>query len=137
MRLNKTTEYAIRVIVYMARNSDTRFSTMRLHKELHIPYKYLGRLMSKLAAGGFLEVTAGKSGGYKIIKELSSIYLYQIAELVEGLQDFDRCLLGFDKCSDDNPCSLHHQWADIRESIKQLFYTTNLANLDYDGICKY
>jgi len=130
MRFQKTTEYAIRVLVYLAKHPGERFSTHKLHQELEIPYKYLGRLMSKLATTGFVEVQQGSLGGYQIQRKLSTIYLYQIAETTEGLEDFDRCILGFHECSEDHPCSLHDQWANRRESIKDMLYNTTLADLE-------
>ena len=49
MKLSKTSEYAIRVLVFLAGNPGKRYSVNRLHLELNLPYKYLGRLMSNLA----------------------------------------------------------------------------------------
>ena len=130
MRFQKTTEYAIRVLVYLAKHPGERFSTHKLHQELEIPYKYLGRLMSKLATTGFVEVQQGSLGGYQIQRNLNTIYLYQIAETIEGLEDFDRCILGFPECSEDHPCSLHDHWVSRRENIKDMLYNTTLADLE-------
>jgi len=137
MHFQKTTEYAIRVMVYLAAHKPERFSTNRLHRELKIPYKYLGRLMSKLSTAGFVEASSGKTGGYQIVKELKDIYLYQIMDLVEGLDDFVRCVLGFETCSDKNPCSLHQLWTDRREDLKKLMYHTSLADLGHEMIKQY
>ena len=131
MRFQKTTEYAIRVMVYLAKHKTERFSAKTLHKELNIPYKYLSRLMSILSAAELVDVRPGKHGGYKMKHQLSEIYLYQIADLVEGLEDYERCVLGFPNCSDERPCSIHQQWMEHREGIKNMLYNTSLADLDY------
>ena len=137
MKFQKTTEYAIRVMIYLAKYKEERFSANKLHRELNIPYKYLGRLMSRLSVAGLVEVLPGKLGGYKIAQDLEAIYLYQITDLVEGLENYDRCVLGFSECSDENPCSLHKQWVKHREGIKEMLYNTSLADLDYSEINKY
>ena len=130
MHFRKTTEYAIRVMVFLAENAGKRFSVSALNKTLDIPYKYLGRLMNQLAKKGLLEVTQGKYGGYLVNPDrLSEIYLYQIVDAVEGLQDYDRCILGFPQCSDENPCALHHLWMEQREAIKNMLYSNSLADL--------
>ncbi len=130
MHFRKTTEYAIRVMVFLAENAGKRFSVSALNKTLDIPYKYLGRLMNQLAQKGLLEVTQGKYGGYLVNADrLSEIYLYQIVDAVEGLQDYDRCILGFPQCSDENPCALHHLWMEQREAIKNMLYSNSLADL--------
>lgn len=129
MRFHKTTEYAIRVMVHLAENLDQRLSTRTISDSLDIPYKYLGRLMSKLANAGLVDVKKGSTGGYRIINKLDSIYLFQIAELVEGLEDYERCILGFPECSDENSCSLHDHWITPRENVKNMLYQTTLLDL--------
>jgi Rrf2 family protein len=132
MRFQKTTEYAIRVMVHLAANLDHRISARILSEELIIPYKYLGRLMSKLAAAGLVDVELGVAGGYKIVKSLDSINLFQITEVVEGTEDYERCILGFPECSDDHSCSLHKIWAGQREGIKNMLFQTTLEVLGAD-----
>lgn len=132
MRFQKTTEHAIRVMVFLAKHREERYSARALHEALDIPYKYLGRLMSKLADAKLVDVEQGSLGGYQITRSLESIYLFQIAELVEGLEDYQRCILGFQECSDENPCSLHRQWIPHRDNIKNMLFETSLADLE-DG----
>ncbi len=132
MRFYKTSEYAIRVLVYLANHNQRRFSVRELHQILNIPYKYLSRLMHQLSDAKFVEVTQGKSGGYQISRNFAEIYLYQIVDVVEGLENYDRCILGFDICSDEQPCSMHKFWVEERERIKKLLYTVSLKDLIKD-----
>jgi len=137
MRFQKTTEYAIRVMVFLADHDDQRYSVNALSKSLKIPYKYLGRLMNKLSGAGLVDVTQGKHGGYHISQSLQTIYLYNIVGLVEGLDNYDRCVLGFPECSDEHPCSLHQIWLSRQETIKEMLYNTSLADLQKDPPGKY
>jgi Rrf2 family protein len=93
--------------------------------------------MNQLSNAGLVEVTQGKQGGYRIDKDLSDIYLYEIVGVVEGLDDYGRCVLGFPECSPDNPCSLHHIWLARQETIKEMVYNTTLADLHGDLNTKY
>lgn len=137
MRFQKTTEYAIRVMAYLAKNNQDRFSVNALHQQLQIPYKYLSRLMHTLANAGLVEVAHGKQGGYQVVRDLSTIYLYQIVGVVEGLDDYQRCVLGFPECSNDNPCTLHRIWLERQESIREMIYNTTLADLNGGVHLKY
>ena len=129
MKFAKTTEYAIRVMVFLSHNRGELFSVNRLHKQLTIPYKYLGKLMTKLATAGLVEVTHGKQGGYQINTKRSPIYLEEIIKIVEDLDNYNRCILGFSDCSDENACSLHALWAKHKDGINQLIQTTSLEDL--------
>jgi Rrf2 family protein len=137
LRFQKTSEYAIRVMVFLVNNRDELYSTNRLHKILKIPYKYLGRLMHTLTKAGFLEVVRGKQGGYKINDKRPPIYLYEIIGVIEGLDSYDRCVLGFEECSDENPCTLHKHWAKQRDSLKEMIYNINLKDLEGGLNIKY
>jgi len=137
MRFYKTSEYAIRALVYLAGHDQRRYSVRELHQELDIPYKYLSRLMHQLAKAGFVDVAQGKTGGYRIAGKKAAIYLYQIVDTVEGLENYDRCILGFKECSDDNPCSMHRYWVEERERIKNLLHSLSLADLTNNLNIKY
>jgi Rrf2 family iron-sulfur cluster assembly transcriptional regulator len=93
--------------------------------------------MSKLSGAGLVGVLPGKHGGYQIMRDLNTVFLYQISGLVEGLEDFERCVLGFSECSDENPCSLHRHWLKHRTGIKEMMYNTSLADLDFTEFNKY
>lgn len=129
MRLSKTTEYAVRVLAYLARESDGPVSVSRLSKELEIPYKYLARLMTQLGQAELIVSTQGKKGGYRIARPLETIGLYQIVEIVEGLESYHRCVLGFPKCDDGNPCCMHHLWEPHIVGIRKMIYEHTLADL--------
>jgi len=137
MSFFKTSEYAIRALVFLAGHDQRRYSVRELHQELNIPYKYLSRLMHKLTEAGFVEVAQGKRGGYVIVGQKAEIFLYQIVDAVEGLENYDRCILGFKECSDENPCSMHQYWVEERERIKKLLYSVSLEDLASNPNIRY
>jgi Rrf2 family iron-sulfur cluster assembly transcriptional regulator len=117
-------------MVYLANNQNTLFSVNQLHQSLKIPYKYLGKLMHKLNRAGLLEVVQGKQGGYRINLQRPPIYLYEVIGIVEGLENYNRCILGFEKCSDENPCTLHKYWLQQREGLREIIYNISLKQLE-------
>lgn len=49
MGFQKTSECAIRIFIYLGINKNEYVLVNQLHKTLELPYKYIGRLMSRLA----------------------------------------------------------------------------------------
>lgn len=137
MKFSKTTEYAIRVMVFLSDHREELYSVNRMHSALNISYKYLGRLMSKLAAAGLVEVVQGKQGGFRINHAREPIYLYQVIDVVEGLNNYQRCVLGFKTCSNENPCPLHQHWLEPLEKIKKMIYEVDLGSLSEQKKLKY
>jgi Rrf2 family protein len=129
LRLFKSSEYAIRCLVFMATSECELCSVKKLSDALDIPYKFLGRLMSRLGAAGIVAALKGKNGGYQIARPMEEVYLADIIEVVEGLESYDRCILGFETCDDDNPCPLHDHWTGHKEGIRNMIDHTTLADL--------
>jgi Rrf2 family transcriptional regulator, iron-sulfur cluster assembly transcription factor len=129
MKLFKSSEYAIRCLVFMAVSECELCSVKRLSAELNIPFKYLGQLMGHLREAGFVESVRGKNGGYRIARPLEEIRLEQIVDSVEGLKSYDRCILGFEQCDENNPCPLHEFWSGPKESIQQMLAHVTLAQM--------
>ncbi len=133
MRLFKSSEYAIRCMVHMALSSQELCSVKHLSESLDIPYKFLGRLMSRLGEAGFVTAVRGKSGGYHIARPLNKIRLVDIIDVVEGLENYERCILGFESCDCDNPCPLHEAWSGYKEGILEMLQTQTLASMVASG----
>ena len=137
MKFSKTTEYAIRVMVFLSDHRNDLYSVAKMHEALNISYKYLGRLMSKLATAGLVESVQGKHGGFRINTSREPIFLSEVIEVVDGLNDYQRCVLGFKTCSNENPCSLHQHWLEPRDKIKQMIYNVDLKSLSCQRSIKY
>ncbi|MCB0279215.1 MAG: Rrf2 family transcriptional regulator [Calditrichaeota bacterium] len=131
MKFFKTSEYAIRVLAYIALADPKRVSAMSIHKELKIPYKYLGRLLTDLANHNFIKSERGKFGGYVMKKDLNKIYIADIIEAIEGEGNFSRCILGFENCSENSPCMMHKHWMPMQNTIEM-----KLRRLSIDELIK-
>ena len=137
MILSKTTEYAVRILSFMAKNNTELNSAKYLHNKLNIPYKYLTRLMTDLVKNNYLISIKGRNGGFKINKELSKITLANIIESVEGMDSFNSCVLGFHECSDENPCAMHFIWEENKHNFVHTLEKTTLLDLCKTNIAKY
>lgn len=129
MFLSKTSEYALRILTYMALNNETQFSAQSLYEELEIPKRYLMRLLTDLSKSGFINATRGRSGGYVFARPIETIYFSEIINSVEDLQSFEGCVLGNSVCPVDKPCAMHHIWEKPKQAFLETIKTTTLADL--------
>ncbi len=137
MILTKTTEYAVRVLAYMASHDKELYSANYLHKELNIPYKYLTKLMTDLSKQGCLESIKGRDGGFKLVKNIKDIKLADIIEAVEGMDSFNSCILGFHECSSENPCAMHYVWEKNKAQFIHTLENTSLHDLSHMDIKRF
>ena len=97
MQLNRSTDYAIQMLVYLAKNGQTLSST-KLAASLGISHRYLLQISSKLRAAGFILAVRGPSGGLKIFKNPDEISLYDVILSMEGVVQTGKiCLLPSDE----------------------------------------
>ncbi|MBT4762816.1 MAG: Rrf2 family transcriptional regulator [Bdellovibrionaceae bacterium] len=129
MRFSKTSEYAIRVLTFMAYDETKVYSANFLHEELGLPYRYLTKLMTELSKKKLVQRVRGREGGFCIKKKLSQITVKDIVHAVDENMDFKRCILGFDKCSDDSPCSMHKYWEKHKKQINKMAESVSLDDL--------
>ncbi len=137
MKLSKTSEYALRILAFMAKAPDQLYSAKFLVETLSISDKYLRRLMTDLAHAGFIKSIQGRDGGYVFAKQPGQILLSDIIEAVEGMSKYSGCVLGFNQCSDENPCVMHNTWVKVRTEFIEVFTRKSLSDLDFSEINKY
>jgi Rrf2 family transcriptional regulator, iron-sulfur cluster assembly transcription factor len=129
MILNKTTEYALSVLAFMATRDQKMYAAESLYKELKIPRQYLRRLLTDLSKKGFITSTRGRNGGFVFARELSAINFAQVINAMEGEDAMKTCLLGFTACIVDHPCVMHDLWTEARSKMIETLTNTSMADL--------
>ncbi|WP_029520894.1 Rrf2 family transcriptional regulator [Persephonella sp. IF05-L8] len=125
---------AIRAMIYISNLSrkkeyaDKFISIHKIANDLGISFYFLSKNLQKLVKAGLLISHRGPSGGVKLIKKPSEIKLLDIVEIIDGMDFFSTCILGFEECSDENPCTVHNLWAAKRQEIYELFKNTTLKD---------
>ena len=83
MQLNRSTDYAIQMLVYLAKAGKT-VSSSKLAAAIDVSHRYLLQISAKLRAAGFIRAAHGPSGGLKLDKAPEEINLYDIILSMEG-----------------------------------------------------
>ena len=83
MQLNRSTDYAIQILLYLAKAGKT-VSSSRLAAVIGVSHRYLLQISAKLRAAGFIRAAHGPSGGLKLDKAPEEISLYDIILSMEG-----------------------------------------------------
>lgn len=83
MRMNQTTDHAIRIILLLATKKSI-VSSNEMAEQTEVSRRYLFKVISKLRDAGIISVIRGSEGGYWLSKPPESISLYDIILLMEG-----------------------------------------------------
>ena len=130
MDLHNTTKYAIRILNYLANESDEQLvSAKTLSQKLDIPYKFLTKIMTNLVKEGFIVSIRGREGGFELARPANEIHLSQVLDVIDGSLEDKTCILGIGSCDDRKRCALHDQWTKPKILIRKMFENTTLDML--------
>jgi Rrf2 family transcriptional regulator, iron-sulfur cluster assembly transcription factor len=128
--LSKTSTLVINALIELAKlPADRREGAESLARKIRAPRNYLGKLLQSLATRGFLDSQRGLHGGFQLKKNPGNIKLYEIVEPIDNATLWSGCALGLKKCSDANPCAVHHRWKVIKEAYLDFLKNTTIADL--------
>jgi Rrf2 family transcriptional regulator, iron-sulfur cluster assembly transcription factor len=126
----KSCQYAIQATVLLAlQPADKLLLITEIASHLDIPSPYLAKVLQILSKRGLLTSVKGPGGGFKLGMPAESIIIRDIVESTDGLAAFDKCLLGFPKCGEQNLCPVHETWAGIKTDIMDNILSKSIAEL--------
>ena len=130
MKLNNTSQYAIRIMTYIVKHEDEKlFNAKVISEELNIPYKYLASIMSQLVDANILTSSRGREGGYALASLPCDIKLVDVINAVNECLHDAQCVLGTKECSVDTKCVLHDMLVRPKKEMLNVFNTTTLEEL--------
>ena len=124
MIVSQTCKYGLRAVIYLARHESTPVLSKQIAEDLDIPQPFLVKTLRNLCAGGLLQSSKGKRGGFKLARPAETIRLLDVVEWIDRSDFAQACALGPD-CSELATCLFHSQWSTIirmlgEKGIKEL-----------------
>ncbi|MCK5087015.1 MAG: Rrf2 family transcriptional regulator [Melioribacteraceae bacterium] len=130
MIYTKTGEYAIRAILFLARQpKDSLIMSSEIAKHEDIPAHYLAKILQRMAKYGYVDSFKGRGGGFKITELAQKSSILEIVERVEGPVINLKCVTGLKECSDEHPCPLHEEWSELRNRIYVLISSKSVQEV--------
>ena len=83
MRLNRSTDYAIRVVLCLAKE-ERAISSSKLSRMVGVSPRYLLQIGARLRGAGLIATTYGPTGGFSLLRAPREISLYDIIAVMEG-----------------------------------------------------
>ena len=99
MQLNKFTDYALRVLIYIAPSRDTPYTIAEIAQYLNISEHHLVKVVHFMAKQGWLITLRGRSGGIRLDPSILSLRLGDVINVLE--QDSNLV-----NCTRPEPCRL-------------------------------
>jgi Rrf2 family protein len=105
--LPKTAEYALRAVVWLAREPLQPASAHVLAARTKVPRRYLHKVLQDLATAGLVRSRPGPGGGYALDRPSAEITILDVVNAVAPLERIRGCPLGLP--SHTRLCPLHRE----------------------------
>lgn len=132
LRINRQTDYAIRVLLSLAKRQEgSRLPASEIQKEMMIPRAFMARIVAELARHGLVDTFPGREGGISLPGPASQITLKDVVEAFEGPVLFSECMQvkSEDECPFRSDCPVRSKWGRIQVAMLR-----EMASITFDDL---
>jgi Rrf2 family protein len=125
--ISQTAEYALRAVVFLAKNADVAYTSEQIAKATQVPAPYLLKVLQPLIKAHLVQSQRGLGGGFSLSKAAEKITILQVINAVDPIERIETCPLGLD--ADSNLCPLHKRLDDAIGLVEDAFAKTTISEL--------
>ncbi|WP_371376142.1 Rrf2 family transcriptional regulator [Sporomusa aerivorans] len=132
MQLNQATDYAFRIVLYLAGlQAGEVISGVTIAESQNIPRRFIQKIMRSLMTAGLVKSYRGVEGGFSLAKPAAEISLLDIIVGMEGPLGIHRCLAERNVCtrSCERECPVHQALAAVQERL-----AADLSSIDFAAL---
>lgn len=91
MQLTRHTDYALRVLMYLALEPERLATISNIANAYDISRNHLVKVVHELAGHGFVETFRGKGGGMQLARDADDIVIGEVVRRMEGNLEIVNC----------------------------------------------
>jgi Rrf2 family transcriptional regulator, nitric oxide-sensitive transcriptional repressor len=123
---SQTSEYALRVVAFLAGQGEQPATTKQIAAATRIPEGYLAKVIQSLGRAGILASQRGMGGGSVLAIPPESLTLYQVVDAIDPMPRIRTCPLGL-RSHGKNLCAVHRKLDDAMASVEKTLNDATLA----------
>jgi len=131
--LSRSTDYAVRALVYMAGKAPEKVSSADLDRNLRLPRPFMRRILQTLQKAGYLISTKGRNGGFLLAMPTNKICLVDLVTVFQGAVTMGDCLFRKKVCAHVGDCPLRREIKLIESMVLAHLRGVTVASLIQGG----
>lgn len=129
LRISKLADYAILVMVEMARDPLTVMSAQALAERAGIELPTASKVLKLLGQAGVVQSFRGPSGGYCVQRPAAEISVADVISAIEGPIAMTECSIHEGLCSVEATCNARENWQKISRAVANALQDVSLAEM--------
>ncbi len=125
MIFTRKSDYALRAVDYLVRfekehpSSTANATTVKLAKEMEIPYRFLRSIIKELCAANIVKSQRGNLGGIRLARPSSDISIYDVLMAIDARAvAVNQCTLHAG-CPRKQVCTIHTKMTKLQQMINE------------------
>jgi len=127
--ITRDTDYALRAVCFIAKQSNKIVPVSKMIKELKMPGPFLRKILQVLNRKGILKSYKGQGGGFSLGVSPGGIYLVKLAEIFQGPLKLNDCIFRSKACPSVKVCALSTKLKKIERMVKRELSLITIASL--------
>jgi Rrf2 family protein len=135
MKINRATDYAVRVVVHLAATPlGQKVPLNVLAEAAGVRHSFLSKILQQLVRQGLVTSCAGTGGGFSLNLHPEQVTLLQVIEAMEGPTQLNLCLKTDRACERKPFCPVHPVWRKAQAALTQVLGTVTIAELAVESV---
>ena len=129
MEITRRTDYAIRMLMELARCGGGPVSVRSLAESQDVPYAFARGIQRELSEAGLVESRRGAAGGAVLTRSPAEITLLDVVRATQSHTSCSVCTNDPTWCNRMGGCTVHRVWREADEMMTGYLGTKSLAGL--------
>ena len=133
---SKSTEYALRAVIYIAQKSseEKKLGIETIAKAIDSPRPFTAKILQSLTKDNkIVSSVSGPKGGFYMVEKAKKLPVWAVLDVMGEIEIIEKCVLGLNQCSEAKPCPMHSQYKSIKQQLIVLFQTKTIQQLAEDA----
>ncbi len=130
---SKSTEYALRATIFIARQSSIhkKVSIQEIAEGIGAPKHFTAKILQLLSNKNVQIVSSisGPTGGFFIKEEASKKPIYIVIEAMQETHIIEDCVLGLPNCNEKTPCSMYKPYEEVKKGLLSMFKDKSIQEI--------
>lgn len=129
---SKTTEYALRATIYIARmgSVEHKLGIDEIARAIDSPRSFTAKILQLLTGKNrIISSVRGPNGGFFMTERAKKLSVRSILDTIGEEHLFTTCILGLKECSEKKPCPLHEEYKPIKQKLIKMFENNTILDL--------
>jgi Rrf2 family protein len=130
MQLTRAADYAVRVMIHLARQPEGAIiSKTILAKVSETPESFLSKILQALARAGMIQARRGVVGGFTLLPRGAEASLLDVIESIDGPISLNICLNSGVSCHRQPDCAAHQIWQRAQSAMLAVLREAMIAEM--------